>query len=149
MEDLNLSQGNLVVDEVNVNLDVLHATMVDKITSHIDNANIVTVHDGRRSNTCMELLEKPTALGDGMHNRAVLSLSTGMEHCCLVLGEPRVQIVDEEETIDVECLESGQPTQSTSEYTVRVEVVQLHPIVVHQRTHEPTSRNPEPPVEER
>ena len=65
MEHPNLSQGNLVTDEVNVGLDVLRATMVDMISSHIDSPNIVAVHDGRRSNRCVELLEKltkPTAL---------------------------------------------------------------------------------------
>ena len=57
MEHPNLSQGNLVTDEVNVGLDVLRATMVDRISDHIDGANIVTVHDGRRSNGRVELLE--------------------------------------------------------------------------------------------
>ena len=32
---------------------------------------------------------------------------------------------------------------------VGVEVVELHPIVVRQRTHEPVGQNPEPPVVER
>ena len=89
MEHPNLSQGNLVTDEVNVGLDVLRATMVDRISSHIDNANILAIHDGRRSNRCVELLKKltkPTALGDGMRNRAVLSLSTGTGHHRLALG---------------------------------------------------------------
>ena len=52
----NLSQGNLVADEVNVDLDVLRATMVDRISDHIDGANIVTVYNGRRGNGCVELL---------------------------------------------------------------------------------------------
>jgi len=89
MEHPNLSQGNLVADEVNVGLDVLRETMVDMISSHIDSANIVAVHDGRRSNRCVELLEKltkPTSLGDGRRNRAVLSLSTGTGHHRLALG---------------------------------------------------------------
>jgi hypothetical protein len=86
MEHLNLSQGNLVVDKVNVNLDVLRAAMVDRISGHIDGANIVTVHDGRGSKGRAELLEKltkPTALGHGMSYRAVLSLGTRMGHCRL------------------------------------------------------------------
>jgi hypothetical protein len=79
MEHPNLSQSNLLADEVNVDLDVLRATMVDRISDHIDSANIVTVHNGRKGNGRMELLEKltkPTALGHGMGNHAVLSLST-------------------------------------------------------------------------
>jgi hypothetical protein len=72
--------------------------MVDRISSHIDSANIVAIHDGRRSNRCVELLEKltkPTALSNGMRNRAVLSLNTGTGHRRLALGGPRDQIVTE------------------------------------------------------
>jgi hypothetical protein len=60
MEHLNLSQSNLVADKVNVDLDVLHATMVDRISGHIDGTNIVAVHDSRRGNGRVELLEKLT-----------------------------------------------------------------------------------------
>jgi len=90
MEHPNLSQGNLVANEVNVGLDVLRETMVDMISSHIDSANIVAIHDGRRNNRCVELLKKltkPTALGHGMGNRAVLSLSTGVGHHRLALDQ--------------------------------------------------------------
>jgi hypothetical protein len=57
MEHPNLSQGNLVADKVNVDLDVLRATMVDMISGHIDGTNIVTVDDGCRSNGRVGLLE--------------------------------------------------------------------------------------------
>jgi len=98
----DLSQGNLVADEVNVDLDVLRATMVDRISGHIDGVNIVTVHDGRRGNGRVELLEKlmkPTTLGNGMGNHAVLSLSTGVGHRRMALGEPRDQVVTEEDAV--------------------------------------------------
>jgi hypothetical protein len=55
MEHLNLSQGNFLVDEVNVDLDVLRVMMVDRISGHIDSANIITIHDSRRSNGGVEL----------------------------------------------------------------------------------------------
>ena len=55
MEHPNLSQSNLVADEVNVDLDVLRATMVDRISGL---RRIVTVHDG--GNGRVELLEKLT-----------------------------------------------------------------------------------------
>jgi hypothetical protein len=83
MEHPNLSQGNLVADKVNVDLNVLCATMVDRISGHIDGANIVTVDDGRRSNGRVELLEKltkPATLDHDMSNHAVLSLSAGTGH---------------------------------------------------------------------
>jgi hypothetical protein len=102
MEHPNLSQSNLVTDKVNVNLDVLHATMVDKISGHIDSAKIVTVHDVHRGNGHVELLEKltkPTALGHGMGNRAVVSLSTGARDGRLALGGPRDQVVAEKNAV--------------------------------------------------
>ena len=92
MEHPNLSQSNLIADEVNVDLDVLRAMMVDRISGHIDSANIVRVHDGHRGNGRVELLEKltkPTTLGHGMGNHAVLSLSTRAGDGRLALGGPR------------------------------------------------------------
>jgi hypothetical protein len=58
MEHLNLSQSNLVADEVNVDLDVLRVTMVDRISGHIDGDNIVTIHGGRKGIGRVKLLEK-------------------------------------------------------------------------------------------
>jgi hypothetical protein len=102
MELPNLSQSNPLADEVNVDLDVLRATMVDRISGHIDSANIITVHDGRTSNGRVELLEKltkPTALDHGMGNHAVLSLSTRAGDGRLALGGPRDQVVTEENAV--------------------------------------------------
>jgi hypothetical protein len=45
MEHPNLSQGNLIADEVNIDLDVLHVTIVDRISGHTNGTNIVTVHE--------------------------------------------------------------------------------------------------------
>ena len=75
---------------------------MDRISGHIDDANIVTVHDGRRGNGHVELLEKlmkPTTLGNSMGNHAVLSLSTRVGHHRLALGEPRDQVVTEEDAV--------------------------------------------------
>jgi hypothetical protein len=41
MEDANLSHGHLLANEVYVDLDMLGATVVDRISSHVDGANIV------------------------------------------------------------------------------------------------------------
>jgi hypothetical protein len=102
MEHPNLSQSNLVTDKVNVDLDVLRVMMVDRISGHIDNANIVTVHDGRRGNGRVELLEKltkPTTLVHGMGNHAVLSLITRAGDGRLAHGGPRDQVVAEKNAL--------------------------------------------------
>ena len=43
MENPELSQSDLLADEVDVNLDMLRAAVVDRVGSHVDGAHIVTV----------------------------------------------------------------------------------------------------------
>ena len=45
MKNPNLSQGDLLTDEVNVNLNVLRATMMNGVGCHVDSADIVAVGD--------------------------------------------------------------------------------------------------------
>ena len=81
MENTNFPQSNLLTDEVDVNLDMLRATMMDRVGGHIDRADVVTINKRRRSNGDVELLEKLSdlaTLGDGVDDRPVLGLSTGV-----------------------------------------------------------------------
>jgi len=64
MEHSHLPQGDLLMDEVDVNLDVLRAAVVDMVGYHIDSTNVVALDDRRRRKRDVELLAKPTALGD-------------------------------------------------------------------------------------
>jgi hypothetical protein len=69
MKNSNLPQGNLLSDEVDVNLDMLRAPMMDRVGCHIDSTDVVTVDNGGGVQRDMELLEKlaqPAALGDGV-----------------------------------------------------------------------------------
>jgi hypothetical protein len=43
MEHPDLSQSNLLMDEVNVDLNMLHATMMDRVGGHVDGTDIVAV----------------------------------------------------------------------------------------------------------
>jgi hypothetical protein len=47
MEHPNLSQSNLLTDEVNIYLNMLRATMINGIGGHVDSTNIVAVDDRR------------------------------------------------------------------------------------------------------
>ena len=58
MENANLSQSNLLADEVDVDLDMLGTTMMDGVGSHIDTAGIVAVDDRRQGNQDVQLLEE-------------------------------------------------------------------------------------------
>lgn len=47
MEHTDFTQGDLLTDEGDFNLDMLCASMMNWVTSHVDDANIVTVDNGR------------------------------------------------------------------------------------------------------
>jgi len=89
VEHPDLSQGHFVTDEVNVYLDVLRATMVNWIGSHVDSADIVTVDNRRRRDGRMELLKqltKPTSLSHSVRNSTILSLRTRTRNRGLSFG---------------------------------------------------------------
>ena len=56
MENTEPSQSDLFADEVDVNLDVLRAVVVDGVGSHVDGAHIVTVDNRRKRDGDVELL---------------------------------------------------------------------------------------------
>jgi hypothetical protein len=83
MEHPNLTQGHLVADKVNINLDMLRATMMNRISRHIHSTDVVAVDDRRRRQGRMELLKeltKPARLSHSMCNSTILSLSTRAGH---------------------------------------------------------------------
>jgi hypothetical protein len=92
MEHPNLSQSNLLTDEVNVDLNILRAAMMDRVGGHVDSTDIVAVDDRRRRIGCMELLEqltKPTGLSHSVRNNMILSLRTRTRDRSLSFGGPR------------------------------------------------------------
>ena len=60
MQDPNLSQGHLLANKMNVNLDVLRATMVNWISSLIYSTNVVTIDNGSLGEGNMKLLKQLT-----------------------------------------------------------------------------------------
>jgi len=45
-------------DELDVDLDMLGATMMDRVGGHIDRADVVAIDNGRNSKRDLKLLEK-------------------------------------------------------------------------------------------
>jgi hypothetical protein len=91
MEHPNLSQSNLLADKVNVDLNMLRATMMNWICGHIDSTDIVTVDNRRRRYGCMKLLKqlaKPTSLSHSVRNSTILSLRTRTRDRSLAFGGP-------------------------------------------------------------
>jgi phosphoglycerate-specific signal transduction histidine kinase len=68
---------------------MLGATVMDRISSHVNNSNIVTVDNGRKSNWDVELLKHllwPTTLSHDVGAGVILSLGVGMGDICLEFG---------------------------------------------------------------
>ena len=89
VEDANLPQGHLLANEVDVDLDMLGATVVDRISSHIDGANVVAVDhcsQGNRDVKFLKELPNPAAFGDDMCNSPVFGLRAGVGDHGLAFG---------------------------------------------------------------
>jgi len=77
MQDPNLSQSHLLANKMNINLDVLCATMMDGISSHIYSTNVVIVDNSSLGEGNMKLLKQltqPTTLSNNMCNCPIFSL---------------------------------------------------------------------------
>jgi hypothetical protein len=87
---------------VDVDLDMLRTTMLNRVASHVDSADVVTEDDYRGREGTLKLekkLTKPTALSDGVSHSTVLGLITGARHSSLALRGPEHQIVTKIDTI--------------------------------------------------
>jgi len=58
VENTDFPQGDLLTDEVDVDLDMLGATMMDRVGGHIDRADVVAIDNGRNNNRNVKFLEK-------------------------------------------------------------------------------------------
>ena len=46
MEDAHMANGDLLFDEIQINLDMLCALMLNRVCGEVDNIEIVIVHQG-------------------------------------------------------------------------------------------------------
>ena len=89
MKNTNFAKSYLLADEVDVDLDVLGMTMVDRVGCHVDNANIVAVDNCGNLQRNVELLKnlpQLAALGDNVSNRPILGLRIGPGYRDLPFG---------------------------------------------------------------
>ena len=78
MKNLDVSQCDSLPDEVEIDLDVLGALMLNWITGHIDGTDVVTVDQCSSTKRCVQLKKKlaqPSRLSDCISNGAILSVS--------------------------------------------------------------------------
>ena len=80
MKNPNLTERHLLTNKVDVDLDVLRAAMLDRVTCHVNSTDVITENNGRGRKRTLKLkkkLSKPAALSHGMSHGSVLSLGTG------------------------------------------------------------------------
>jgi len=102
MQDMNITSSNLLPNEMEVNLDVLGALMLNRVGRHVDGANVVTIDQSSAPKRGMELeqeLTQPRGLNNTVGHCAVLSFSTGSGGCILTLGGPGDEIITEEHSV--------------------------------------------------
>ena len=92
MKNADAPKSHLLSHEVNVELNMLRATMMNGVGREVDCRDIVTVDNGGLRDVKEQLLEKqpkPQALGDGIGHSTILSLSTGAGYRGLSFRRPR------------------------------------------------------------
>ena len=99
MKNTNITSGNPLANEVEVDLDVLGALMLNRVGGHVHRADVVTVdQDGstERNVKFLEKLAQPRSLCDSTSDDAILGFCTGVRDILLPLIRPRDQVVTEE-----------------------------------------------------
>ena len=97
-----MTKRNLLPNKVDINLNVLGTTMLDRIRGHVDSTNVVTEDNNGRRQRVMELpkeLTDPTTLSNNMSNRAILRLGTGARHSSLTFGQPGDKVVADDDEV--------------------------------------------------
>ena len=101
MKHTDLTHGNTIANEVEIDLDVFGTVMLYWVRGHVDGADVVAEDDRRRRRWSMKLLEKlskPTHLSHGVGHGAVLGFSARARDRVLSLGGPRDEIISEVDT---------------------------------------------------
>jgi hypothetical protein len=89
VKNSNVTEGNLLTNKVDVQLDVLGALMMNGVGGEVDSQHVVAEDHRSLVNGTRELgqkLTKPCALSHSVGHGAVLGLSIGARHGGLPLG---------------------------------------------------------------
>jgi hypothetical protein len=91
MEDADLTDGNLLSDEMEINLHMLRALMLNGVGGEVHGADVVTVDESAtrwRSLELMQELPQPDGLNHTIGDGTVLSFGAGAGHDSLPLHRP-------------------------------------------------------------
>jgi hypothetical protein len=102
MEDAVLIDGNLLSDEMKINLHMLHALMLNGVGGEVHCADVIAVDESAarwRSLELMQELAQPGGLIYTIGDGALLGFDVGAGDGSLPLGRPGDQVVHEEHDI--------------------------------------------------
>jgi hypothetical protein len=102
VKDLDMTESNLIADEVEINLYVLRALMLDWVAGHVDGADVITedhCSSAERSVKLQKELAKPGSLSHGICNSTILGLGTGAGEGRLAFGGRGNEVGTEEHCI--------------------------------------------------
>ena len=89
MKNTDITKSYLFLNEVQVDLYVLGALMLNRVGRHVDGANVVTIDEDRPAKWHMKLMKKlaqPGHLSDSIRHSPILSLSARPGDSVLALG---------------------------------------------------------------
>jgi hypothetical protein len=91
MEDTDLTDDYLLLDEMKINLHMLHALILNRVDGEVHGADVVTVDESAARWRSLELMQEPAqpgglshTIGDGM----ILGFDAGAGDSSLPLGRP-------------------------------------------------------------
>jgi hypothetical protein len=102
VQDADITDGNAFPDEVEVDLDMLCALVLNGVGGEVDGADIVAVDKSALRQRSMELLEElsePTSFSYAVGHSAILSLDARAGDDVLALGGPRYEIITEKHSV--------------------------------------------------
>jgi hypothetical protein len=102
VQDAGITNGNAFPDEVEVDLNMLHMLVLDRVGGEVDSADVVTVDKSALWQWSMELLEElsePTSFSHTVGHDTILSIDARMGDDVLGLEGPGDEIVTKEHNI--------------------------------------------------
>jgi hypothetical protein len=102
VKDNDLTKRDLLADEVDVNLDVLRSTMLNRVAGHVNSTDVDAEDNSRRAERPMKLgkkLSKPITLSYSMSHGSVLGLGTRTRYRGLAFRGPGHQVISKVDTI--------------------------------------------------
>jgi hypothetical protein len=98
MEDTDLTNDNLLSDEMKINLHMLRALMLNGVGGEVHGADVVAVDESAtrwRSLELMQEMAQPGGLSHTIGDGTVLGFNAGAGDDSLPLGRPGDQVVSE------------------------------------------------------